>query len=188
MHLFHQLLQNQFIIADKLSCKFSPVIWPDFSSFCWLNSIAISIFFMAIPSSIYLASSSLPIWVAVYWSHLKLFKIEETSFAWWIMGTCWQTLKQSTRSRACKSYLILVVPMIINFLCEVGGAFLIRTKSDCRITFENLGPMWIYSMSLSMSSRIIKDKSDLYASSKILAILAILEWSLSPTNCSGEII
>lgn len=71
------------------------------------------------------------------------------------------TLKQSTISISFNIFFIDVVPIIISFLLELGGFFLISTKRVYKIGFENLGPICINSINLSISSTIIKDSGDL---------------------------
>lgn len=56
---------------------------------------------------------------------------------------------------------MLVVPIIINFLFNDGGVFLINTKRACRTGLEKRGPIWMNSISLSISSKIINESVDL---------------------------
>lgn len=118
---------------------------------------------------------------------LYLLKTEDISFLSFKDGTFMHTLKQSTTSISFKISFIEVVPIIISFLSALGGFFLIKTKRVCKIGFENLGPIWINSINLSISSKTIRDNGDLYASSNVLTIELILANSEYPTNFSGDI-
>jgi hypothetical protein len=63
-----------------------------------------------------------------------------------------------------KSFILdpkLVVPIIKSLLSFLFGIFFTRTRIAYNIELENLGPISTYSISLSMLSRIIQDRSDL---------------------------
>jgi len=91
--------------------------------------------------------------------HGKLLRMVTISSCMLTRGTFWHVLNDSTTARSCIVRFIEVVPMMSSFLSP-GGRFLISTSRVCSIVLENRGPMWMNSISLSMSSITISDRGE----------------------------
>mmetsp|Transcript_23273 Transcript_23273/g.59477 ORF Transcript_23273/g.59477 Transcript_23273/m.59477 type:complete len:408 (-) Transcript_23273:1022-2245(-) len=100
-------------------------------------------------------------------------------------GTCSDTLNTSDSPMDSMTSPADDVPMTSSFL-PGGGMRLIITSSVCSTTLEKRGPMATYSSRRSMSSRMMTDSGERYASSNTRVIWLLLVCSAYPTRLSGE--
>ena len=98
------------------------------------------------------------------------------------------TLNARVKWSSSKYSTLLVVPTITILLVGSGGIFFTKTRIAYKMGFENRGPMFTNSISLSMSSRTTILRGVLYALSKTFDMSCIFPFSVYPTYSSGVII